>query len=109
MSNAIETLQRNQRSQAAGMAATNSTVSELSRVLQVHETKINDINQTQANLHQQWMSEFDPQLEKVFVNITIAEQLRTRCDSLDAQLQSLLSFVHQTSRDEGRRAQEPDH
>ena len=91
--NSIETFQRQLRTQAARCAETDLKVAELQKVVEAHHNSITDIAETNNRRHDFWSKEAWPTFEKNFAPMVIAEQLRVRAETLEAQIYSLAQLV----------------
>jgi hypothetical protein len=100
LQNGLATLERNQRTQAAGMAMTNQKLDQVS-------SKLDDVAAI-VEQHNEALKKFDEKvtfIETNSVSIAIVEQLRIHSDTLEAQMQSLMEIVQaQRDQDQGRSA-----
>ena len=89
--NAIETLRRNRISQTEAATRTNARVDELAQGLQLQSARVESIATSQEFLLQQTL----PTMEATFAPLAVVEQLRAHCQTLEAQMASLMSHLGQ--------------
>ena len=83
--NSLETLERNQRNQAAGMAVANESAQAVSAQLEEVAKVVEKHDETLKNIHQTVL----PTIDATYAPLAIVEQLRLHSDTLEGQMRSM--------------------
>ena len=97
--NTLATVERIQRDHAAHISTHDRKLEYLNTLTETHENSIGEIV-SQVERHRVWIDETFPAREKAYVPQDLFEQLRIQALQLEQRIESLVSFVHQTSRNE---------
>jgi hypothetical protein len=89
--NGLETLDRNQRNQAAGMAVANENAKAVSAKLEEVAKVVEKHDETLKNIHQNVL----PTIDATYAPLAIVEQLRLHSDTLEGQMRSMMDIIQQ--------------